>query len=370
MKSTRLEAIDFSRGLSVIIMVCVHTLWMYGNSYTQSEAILGNIIHKLGQGTAVFLIAMGISMALSSRTTPFELAKKGVYVLSLGYLMNVLKFIVPISVFGTMPESFINAYGWETPLNQGQINYLILTGDILQMAGVSLFLLAIINLFTTNKYAYLMIALFVAAFSQVIRGYQLGIDGLNYVADLLWGENYNVYFPVFPWFSSILVGAFLGKCYAENKVLEKLYILSLKWGIALSAVGIALSLYDYEYHFADFFHTGPGGIMYLTGFNLIVFWVVGLMINRFAANKVFKQMQSGLSYCSRHVTTLYVCQWTLVCWGMGVIGFQTLSAWQVVAMMPVMLVITLVVHHLLLVSATKVNSLAKKTNTAQPEPSQ
>ncbi|MFD2166172.1 heparan-alpha-glucosaminide N-acetyltransferase domain-containing protein [Thalassotalea euphylliae] len=366
MKSTRLEAIDFARGLSVIIMVCVHTLWMYGDTYTQTEAALGSFIHKLGQGTAAFLITMGISMALSSRTTPVQLAKRGIYVLSLGYLMNALKFIVPIGVFGTMPESFVNAYGWESPLTQGQYLYLLRTGDILQMAGVSLFLLALINLVTSNKYVYLGLAFVVAATSQVVRGYQPGIEGVNYVADLFFGANYNVYFPVFPWFSSILIGAYLGKCFSENKDPEKLYVLSLKWGLGLSASGIALSAYDYEYHFADFFHTGPGGIMYLTGFNLVALWLVGKMIKNYGSTAILNKIMNSLSYCSRHVTTLYIAQWTLICWGMGVVGFKTLSPWQVVAMMPIMLAITLVVHHALLLVLTKAFSRGKNSTDIQP----
>jgi len=47
-------------------------------------------------------------------------------------------FLVPIAVFGTMPEAFIAAYGWSSPLGAAELGSLVLTGDILQMAGVSL----------------------------------------------------------------------------------------------------------------------------------------------------------------------------------------------------------------------------------------
>ena len=111
MNTHRLTAVDFVRGFSVFIMVCVHTLWMYGSSYTQGQSLLGEIIHLLGKGTAAFLIAMGISLLLSRHHSPRALAKRGVTILALGYGMNALKFVLPIAL-GVLPESFINAYGW------------------------------------------------------------------------------------------------------------------------------------------------------------------------------------------------------------------------------------------------------------------
>jgi len=54
-----------------------------------------------------------------------------------------------------------------------------------------------------------------------------------------------------------------------------------------------------------------------------------------------------LCWCSVRVTSLYVLQWTLVCWGMGVIGFKTLSPEQLMLMLPIMIVLTLTVQYLL-----------------------
>jgi len=361
MKSTRLEAIDFVRGLSVIIMVCVHTLWMYADVATQGDSWLGTTVHFLGKGTAAFLIAMGISLALSSRNTPSLLAKRGVFILFAAFFMNFLKFIVPIEVFGTMPENFINAYGWTSPLNTDQHLYLLLTGDILQMAGVALILLAGITAISNNKYHFLMLAVFIAGFSQELRGFQPGIPGLNYIADLLWGAKYNVYFPIFPWFSSILIGVFIGRCYAEHKDSRRLYSDSLKWGVGLLIIGGALVMANFEYHFADFFHTGPGGIMYLTGLNLVGLWLANVVIQRLSSKRTFSKMHYFLTYCSRHVTVLYIIQWTLVCWGMGIIGFQTLHTGQVLVMMPVMLVVTLAANYSLLWMIKKLKIVRDRT---------
>ena len=94
MNTHRLTAVDFVRGFSVLIMVCVHTLWMYGSRPRGN--VTGEIIHLLGKGTAAFLIAMGISLLLSRHHSPRALATGRNYT-ALGYGMNALKFVLPIA---------------------------------------------------------------------------------------------------------------------------------------------------------------------------------------------------------------------------------------------------------------------------------
>jgi hypothetical protein len=55
--------------------------------------------------------------------------------------------------------------------------------------------------------------------------------------------------------------------------------------------------------------------------------------------------RAGVGYLSAHVTTLYVVQWTLICWAMGFVGYQTLDLGQVLGMMPVMIVATLLAEY-------------------------
>ncbi|MCK8105045.1 MULTISPECIES: heparan-alpha-glucosaminide N-acetyltransferase domain-containing protein [Pseudoalteromonas] len=74
----RLKTIDLVRGASVFIMIIVHTLWMYASTTLQSESAFGTVVHILGKGTASFLVAMGLFMALSRRQTPLLLIKRGI----------------------------------------------------------------------------------------------------------------------------------------------------------------------------------------------------------------------------------------------------------------------------------------------------
>lgn len=341
--NNRILAIDLGRGMSVIMMMCVHTLWIYADKETQMDSWLGHLVHFIGKGTPMFLITMGISFTLSRSQSATASFKRGLWILAAAYLMNLLKFIVPIVVFDAMPESFIQAYGWTPPLQLQNYMFLLLTGDILQMAGVSLLFLGFIYAYSPNKYWILALAFAIAFASPYVRGLQLGVPGLDYICDLLWGKDYNVYFPVFPWMSFILLGMFLGQCYKEKGHDEAfLFRMFLPLGIGLTLVGGLLCYLDFAWHFADFFHLGFGGTLYLMGINLLLFWVINLLVVSVKPNIIF----DFLYYCSKHVTSLYVIQWVLVCWGMMAIGFMEQGVGMVLLLMPIVIVLSLAIQYM------------------------
>lgn len=333
----RVREIDFGRGIAVFLMVFVHTLWMYADTSTQYESLFGHIIHTLGKGTSAFLVLMGMSLIIAPSSLANNI-KRAFILLLLGYLMNTLKFIVPILVFGSMPDSFIEAYGWSRPLETWQYLYLVSTGDILQLAGISLLLIAFVQRYLDHTYVYLGLGLLIMLFSQMVRGISLEPWGLQYIGRLFFSEHYQVYFPVFPWMSFILFGMFMGKLFINMQDrLELFYHYVLIAALSLMAIGFTLAYANYDYHIANFFHHGPGGTVYLMGVTLLLYWAIYRIVNKLKAGRLLR----GLQYLSKNVTSLYIIQWTLICWGMGIIGFQTLNAWQTLAMMPVMLALTL-----------------------------
>ncbi|EAT12474.1 DUF1624 domain-containing protein [Bermanella marisrubri] len=336
-KFQRVKEIDFGRGIAVFLMIFVHTLWMYADAVTQYESLFGHVIHTLGKGTSAFLVLMGMSLILAHSSLKDNLVR-ALLLLALGYFMNFLKFIVPISLFGTMPESFIEAYGWNSPLETWQYFYLLSTGDILQLAGISLLIIAVIKKYFDYGPVYFSLGLFIMLTSQWLRGLSSDISELQYLNRLLFSDHYQVYFPVFPWMSFILFGMFMGKIYVRMRnQLEQFYHYTFISAIILIVLGFILAYANYEYHIANFFHHGPGGTLYLMGITLLLYWVIYRLVRFVQDGPIIK----GLEYLSKNVTSLYIIQWTLICWGMGIVGFQTLNAWQTLAMMPVMLCLTL-----------------------------
>ena len=313
----RVEAIDLARGVGVFLIPMAHALLIYGSSYSQEESWLGLVVHFFGKWAGIFLIAMGFSYTLSRNNSIKNSIKRGVMLLLFGYIMNFLKFIIPL-VLGDFPDSFIHAYNWEVPIGFDKMVYLVLTGDILQLGGACLLFMGIVHKYAKNqKFIVLFIAVFVLIATEYIRGIRVGVPILDYVSDLLWGQEWNIYFPVFPWFVYILVGMFFGYYFHENNI-EKTFKKMFISGIITFTIGGILCLYNYEFHMRDYFHTGFGGVIYLLGCNLLALYLAFILTNKAKSNKI----KDFFFYCSRKITSIYIVQWILICWSMGIIGYH------------------------------------------------
>ncbi|WMX13629.1 heparan-alpha-glucosaminide N-acetyltransferase domain-containing protein [Aureispira sp. CCB-E] len=336
----RVLAIDLARGISVLFVVVVHTLWMYGNPYTQSSTWLGTSIHFIGKGTPMFLIAMGFSFCLSKRQSTRAIIRRALGLLGFGYGMNLFKFVVPYFL-GILPTEFIAAYGWTAPLEFGQLTYLLLTGDILQLAGISLLLLVGVQKLGNNKFIPLAIGLLLLIITPFVRGIRLDIIGVDYCLDLLWGGEWNVYFAVFPWFFFILAGMFFGRWFKEkNNHQTFIFRQMLLYGLLFLLIGGGLVYSNFSYHFNDYFHLGPGGAIYLLGFNLVLLFIVNKIAGYFAPNVFF----NFLIYSSQRVTLLYVFQWVIICFGMGILGYQQHGVGVVLVLIPIITIFTYFIH--------------------------
>ncbi|OEJ98577.1 hypothetical protein A8C32_05075 [Flavivirga aquatica] len=357
--SKRILAIDFARGVSVLMVIIVHTLWIYGDITTQSKTWLGSTIHFIGKGTPMFLIAMGVSFILSRNQSIKLSIKRAFYILGIGYFMNFLKFVFPVLI-GIVPDNFIEAYGWTKPVTLNNMIYMLGTGDILQLAGFSLLFMGFINKLSKNKYVPLIIALCIVLITKEVHGFQLGITGVDYLTDILWGSGWHVYFAVFPWFSFILIGMFFGMWYKERSRSENyLFNRMLIAGIGLMLIGGGLCYSNFEYHFGDYFHLGPGGALYLAGFNLVLMRFAYFLVTRVKENNIFKFFY----YCSKRVTTIYVIQWVIICWGMGVLGYQEFGVIGVLLLIPFYILLTIGIQKFVLDRMLFPKRTKKQTST-------
>jgi uncharacterized membrane protein len=340
-QNNRIRAVDFARGLSVLLMILIHTMLIYGSIHTQTKTVAGTIALWLGRGTPMFLVTMGISFVLSSRQTFMAVCKRALYILGVGYGMNLLKFIVPEYVFGGLPQAFVKAYGLTSQTLESAV-FFVLLGDILQLAGITLFIMAVINHYSKNKYTPLLIGLVIIAVSKELSGFRLNIFGMDYLCDLLFSNQFNVYFPVFPWSAFILIGMFLGRWFKEMNKNQSIFFKKLAvLGIGFLGVGGLFNFINPEYHFGDYYHLGPGGCLLLMGINLLFLWITNLFVSTIdETNALFR----FLSFCSKNVTSMYVIQWTLINWGMYIFGFWKHDAVTVMLLFPLMIILTVLIQ--------------------------
>ncbi len=351
-KSKRILEIDLTRGISCFLIPMAHTLLIYGTTYTQQSSWLGLSVHFFGKWAGIFLLAMGFSYTLSKNNTILKSIKRGVLLLAAGYFMNFLKFIAPLFL-GLIPNNFIEAYGWTSPPSFDNMVYMVLTGDILQFAGMCLLFMGIVHklVLLTNKWIPIVVTIILLSLVEFVRGYRPSITGLDYIFDLLWGAEWNIYFAVFPWFGFILVGMFFGYWYSEiDKNNAIIFKKMLQIGFITVLTGGALCYYDYEFHMRDYFHLGIGGFIYLLGFNLMAFWLSFYWVKKFNGHKIL----AFFYYCSKKITTMYIIQWVVICWGMGVFGYHNKEAGSVLLLMLFYTLLTLGIQRLLDLLITKI----------------
>ncbi|WP_188169345.1 heparan-alpha-glucosaminide N-acetyltransferase domain-containing protein [Flammeovirga sp. EKP202] len=331
MSTQRLHSLDFFRGVSVLFLIPLHCMMMYASAETWNDSNLGFIMKWIERGSPSFMVAMGISFVFSKRQSFKALLIRGFKIVGIGYLLNTFKFIIPM-LLGFFPENLIVAHGLNPEhLIDNSIHFLLL-GDILQLAGVSLIIMSFCVPIFKNKYVILAVALSIVLSTRAVSGIRLGIGGVDYVLDLLWGNQYNVYFPVFPWMGFILLGRFVGELYKENKTnipffFQKVLLLSA----TTIVIGASLCYYNYDYHFGDYYHLGPGGMLLLLGVNTS-FIYFSHFISKIILNTSLFQF---LVYASKNVTIIYFLQWVVIDWGMGLFGFATMNQQGVLMIIPI-----------------------------------
>jgi hypothetical protein len=139
-----------------------------------------------------------------------------------------------------------------------------------------------------------------------------------------------------------LFGLLFGRLYEKwNRNIDKTFRIMAISGASLMMLGLSLMSYNFSYHFNNFFHLGAGGALYLIGINGVGLWLIHKLLPRL--NLI--GMRNLLRWCSKRVTSLYIIQWTLICWGMGIIGFQTLNTHALLLSLPVTLSSTLLIQY-------------------------
>ncbi|AZQ65417.1 DUF1624 domain-containing protein [Flammeovirga pectinis] len=338
MNSTRYNTLDVLRGSSVLFLIPLHCMMMYATPETWKNSILGELMLIAERGTPVFLIVMGFSFVFSKRQSAKAVLKRGVKILAVGYLLNTLKFVVPM-LTGILPINLIEAHGLGQTEILSTILHFFLLGDILQLAGVSLLIMGVLTPLLQNKFNVLLLGLFIIGTAKLVSGFTLNIVGVDYVLDLLWSNTYNVYFPVFPWMSFILFGRFLGMLYKENSTSIKRYNqLVLFYALGIIGLGMLLCVVDYNYHFGDYYHLGPGGTLLLLGVNMLFLSIVPL-IEKF----IPQQVNQLLRFTSKNVTSFYIIQWIIIDWGMGIFGFAQLNQFQILLIIPFYTLLTFII---------------------------
>lgn len=313
---TRVRAFDLARGLAVFFMILVHVLWHWGAPATWTTPI-GTVISFLGgpTGAPTFMFLMGASLAFSSRSTFSWLAARGAWLVFLGYLLNLLRGVIP-SMLGT-------ATGVVT---QAQISpftpwFLLTTVDIHQMAGLSLIAVASLRTRTSPGWIWLGLAGAIVLAAPWLRTLQFGTPLLDAPLTPVLGSAPNVYYAVIPWLVYPLTGAVFGAILARVSDRAAIFRWGGLLGLVLGAIGIALVVVNPPTFDVETYWREP--VAFVIGISGIV--LVWLALCDVVTRRAWLDRRLAIFYgWSSRVIPMYFTHWILVGWGVAITGFRDL----------------------------------------------
>jgi uncharacterized membrane protein len=358
--SDRVLAFDLARGLAVFFMILIHVMRHWGEPSTWTTPI-GMLASFLGGPPAapVFMFLMGASVAFSRRSTFRSLASRGLGLFALAYVFNVFRGALPLTVglaTGIVTPQEV------APHTPGSLLTMV---DILQLAGLSLIVIAVLRRFVRPGPSWLALALAVVLVAPLLRALSVGVPGVDGFLSVLWGAGGNVYYPVFPWLVFPLVGSVVGEVLVSaadrSAMLRRLGLV----GIGLTAVGLVLvALYVPTLSDTTYWHLPPALALAILGFVLVWIAMCDGVVRRVRSSRILDVVYGW----SARVQSMYITHWIIVGWGVSLVGFQKLELVPVLVAMGIVVVLTSLISLAYAEFAVRYGRGSVRTPAARPAP--
>lgn len=350
----RIQSLDLARGFTIFCMPAVHTVMLYSNPEV-NQSFLGIILRFIaeGPGAQLFMLLMGVNFALKSSNSPSEVGrrrevlKRWLYLFIAAYLLNFFKFILPLT-FGLLPGNLLRELHLANDLSSAPFFFLI--GDILHFAAIANLILYTVTRFRYYPFIAAVLAITILFTSPYLWDHSTGIESIDHFIGLFNGHPPMTFFPVFPWLVYPLLGLPLGyaiKKYDADFILRRSALL----GAVIIIVSLGLPSTPPQTEYLSFYRSEPADTLFHIGIVLVWLQLWHWLSSksslkggfRWALNPAF----TLLSWCSRHITVIYIIQWILICWCMAIAGYGTLGFISSIAWMINITVFTLLLTWLI-----------------------
>jgi uncharacterized membrane protein len=330
----RIRAFDLAAGLAVFFMILVHVLWHWGRPETWTTPIGEAISYAAGPTAApVFAFLLGASFGAAPRTTFGAMAASGLWLVVLGYLLNLLRGVIPAGLgcaTGVITPERVDPY---------TLWWLGTTVDLHQMIGLSLVALAALRTRLEPGWAWLGLAGLVVLVAPPLRTFSAGTPLLDAPLTPVLGHAQNVYYALIPWLAFPLGGAVFGRAMARTADRGRLFARGAAVGAALLAAGLVLIAWERPAF--DVFTYWRMPISFAVAiFGVILVWLaLGDRVTRIPAI----DRRLGVVYgWSDRIIALYFAHWIIVGWGIGLVGFRAL---ELVPVLIAMAAAVMATHH-------------------------
>ena len=335
----RSAPLDIARGLSVLFMVLIHVQEYFLNHNT-AQPQLESFVDFLGgiPAAPVFMFLMGVGWVYSRRSTPKVLLRRGLGLLGTGYLLSIMRGVLPNLLHFTVSGS-------PYYLAQG-IQQLVFV-DILQFSGLAMMAFALIKRINLGPKAVALMAVGLAvingilayyyeviAFEEVLvpLGYTyasiasgLGQLILEHILGLFVGYNGLTFFPFLTWMIYPLLGYLFG--YGLVRVSNQARFYTINGFIGMVIFFGTTYVLDYILEWENLLYSASGyyhhqGLenMIASGFVLFFIGVCYWM------TKVLPQwIKKPIMRWSTNVTDIYFIHWVIIGWLTVFINYGTLT---------------------------------------------
>jgi len=272
-----------------------------------ADSSVGSVINVLSGsfGAPVFMFCMGLTLGFSRYQSPRDWLKRGFSLLTLGMLVNVLRW-------GTFA---FDAYWTNQPeLYKGVA--LIYNVDIMQFAGLAFMLLALLNYLRLNHWTILSIGVVLNLIGSLLEGHHTDSYVLNQFLGYFYPTPTCCCFPLLNWFIFVAAGNSLGALYRKTNDIGRFFRWMLPIGGIVTAVYLYLTIVvevpmlrtlqgDWGLYWMNPYDALPTAF-FIAPFMLGVFWLLGKLIP--------DSWMRVLSYPSRHINQVFCISWIWIMW--------------------------------------------------------
>ena len=345
----RVIFIDLLRAIAVLQMVQGHTVdVVLANEFRTTELPVFAVWYFLrGMTAPIFMFTAGtvFTYLFHSVKKPFETnyrVKKGI---KRGLLLLFLGYILKYPTWKIFDFSGVSSEMWN----------LFISVDVLQLIGMSLFILIVI-LFIAEKLKLNYTAVFIVLSTIVFLSSPF-IEAVNWLEILpapiaaYFYSGTGSFFPLFPWSGYVIAGGVLGCYLAQNPFVFKTIRLSILLAIFGGAFILVAMLgnkilYALQIHIINP-QTEPSTIFYRMGFVLLLTAVVSyisIRVNKIPFIIILAGRNTLLIYVV-HLVILYGSTWSPGVnrmWSYSFTGWQ--SFFTALVMIILMTLMVLIIH--------------------------
>lgn len=321
MAARRFEELDILRALPILGLPLAHLYEEgcdYGMLHPQVEHGLAFGMTLFAWGAPIFMFLMGANWCFSRRTTPAYLAHRGLLLLLIGVVLNLVRFVLPsvVGLFTGHEDEFYEALG------------MVLCSDIYDFSGAAFLLMALCLRLKLRALPLLTLALAMLTLGNcVTMPEDTNVYVLNALGRFVWVSE-NSYFPLFTWFIFPAAGYVFGRMYRDfptEQARARFCLLLMPAGaVGLAACVKALQTYGLS---AVTIYSSPAN-SYITDLPnaAMIFCTtavsIGLMyyICRQIQNT---WLQRALVAVSKVIMPFYILQWVIIGWGTTLYGVLT-----------------------------------------------